>query len=397
MIRGMRLSIGLLLVLLCGPAAAQSPSSPAPATPRIALNIPLPLPAEHRLSSFGPPGRLAVGADGTIYVATSSFQPAPDGILPAQSARIELQAYTQDGKAKYRTTLPVQAGVGPMGFNAESLGVVAYPSGEAAVFLSSSNTRVALPQDERSVTTLYRVDASGKVQSVASVLPAASVSGAFYRTKFYLPTADNGLLVGGGFGPDPFNWWIGKFDAQGRRAWHAGPGPAYPEDVYGLATAADGSVLAIIQEVGQMSGLSQWYVARFGGDGTPQGRAPFNTLGTTFARLPAFWVSAVDVFQTASGPGLVRLDDRGNVLGRGAWPFDQTRRLIADSEGIAAVVCAAAGPLCFVVRASADGKIRWQSEPGSFTDIARTSDGQIVAVSWSADMLTASLVRFADP
>lgn len=397
MIQVMRLSTGLLLVLLCGPAVAQSPTPPAAPAPRVTLDVALPPPADHRLSGFGPPGRLAVGADGSLYVASTSFQPSPDGILPAKSARIELLAFARDGKPKYRTTLPVQAGVGPSGFNAESLGVVAFPSGDAAVFLSSSNTRVALPQDERSVTTLFRIDANGKVQSAASMLPAARISGAFYRTRFYLPTSDDGLLVAGGFGPDPFNWWIGKFDVQGRRAWQAGPGPAYPEDVYGLATAADGNVLAIVQEIGQLSGLSQWYVARFAADGTPLGRAPFNTLGTSFVRLPAFWISAVDVFQTGNGPGLVRLDDRGNVLGRAAWPFDQTRRLIADGEGIAAVVCAAVGPLCFVVRANADGKIRWQSEPGSFTDIARTPDGQIVAVSWSADMSTASLVGFADP
>ncbi len=397
MIRSMRLSTGLLLALLCGPAVAQSQQLPAAAAPRVTLNVALPLPADHRLSGFGPPGRLAVGADGSMYVATSSFQPSVDGILPARSARIDLLAFAPDGKPKYRTPLPVQAGVGPMGFNAESLGVVAFSSGEAAVFLSSSNTRVALPQDERSVTTLYRIDAAGKLQSAASVLPAASVSGAFYRTKFYLPTADNGLLVAGGFGPDPFNWWIGKFGADGHRAWQAGPGPAYPEDVYGLATGADGGVSAIIQEIGQESGLSQWYVAHFAADGTPQGRAPFTTLGTSFVRLPAYWVSAVDVFQTANGPGLVRFDDQGKVLGRAPWPFDQTRRLIGDGDGIAAVVCAAAGPLCFVVRASADGKIRWQSEPGSFSDIARAADGQIVAVSWSADLQLASLVRFADP
>ena len=85
------------------------------------------------------------------------------------------------------------------------------------------------------------------------------------------------------------------------------------------------------------------------------------------------------------------------VLGSASWPFDQTRRLIADGDGVAAVVCAASGPLCFVVRAGVDGKIRWQSPAGSFTDIARTPDGQIGAVSWSADMLSASLVRYANP
>ena len=69
----------------------------------------------------------------------------------------------------------------------------------------------------------------------------------------------------------------------------------------------------------------------------------------------------------------------------------------ADGDGVAAVVCAAAGPLCFVVRAGVDGRIRWQSPAGTFTDIARTQDGQIVAVAWSADLLSASLVRYADP
>jgi hypothetical protein len=392
----MRFPTALLLVLLCGPAVALA-QSPDPPAPRVTLDIALPPPPDHRLSGLGPSGRLAVGADGSLYIAASSFQPSPDGILPAKSARIELLAYTRDGAQKYRTRLPVQAGVGPNGFNAESLGIVAFPSGEAALFLSSSNTRVALPQDERSVTTLYRIDASGKVQSAASVLPAGNVRGAFYRTRFYVPTADNGLLVGGGYGPDPFNWWIGKFDAVGRRAWQAGPGPAYPEDVYGLAAKPDGSVSAIIQEVGQMSGLSQWTVARFAADGTAQGRAPFNTLGTSFVLLPGFWISAVDIFQTANAPALVRLDEQGKVLGSARWPFDQTRRLIADGDGVAAVVCAASGPLCFVVRAGVDGKIRWQSPAGSFTDIARTPDGQIVAVSWSADMLSASLVRYADP
>jgi hypothetical protein len=50
-----------------------------------------------------------------------------------------------------------------------------------------------------------------------------------------------------------------------------------------------------------------------------------------------------------------------------------------------------------VVRGTADGRIRWRSPPGSFSDIARTPDGQIVVVAWSPDLLTASLVRFADP
>jgi len=48
----MRLSTALLLVLLCGPAAAQ----PLPPTPRVTLDIALPPPPDHRLSGLGPPG-----------------------------------------------------------------------------------------------------------------------------------------------------------------------------------------------------------------------------------------------------------------------------------------------------------------------------------------------------
>src|SRR5262245_17485150 len=101
-----RLATASLLALLCGPAMAQT-SAPTPPQPRVTLTVALPPPADHRLSGFGPPGRLAAGPDGSLYVATSSFQPSLDGILPAKSARIELLAYTRDGAQRYRTMLPV--------------------------------------------------------------------------------------------------------------------------------------------------------------------------------------------------------------------------------------------------------------------------------------------------
>ena len=130
---------------------------------------------------------------------------------------------------------------------AASLGVAVTSSGETAVFLSSSNQAMATPQRERSVTSIYRVTADGKVRRATSVPPATTDNPAsYYQTKFYIPTTDNGLLVGGGFGPGPFNWWIGKFDAEGQRSWQAGPGPGYPEDVSGtvvfLASDAAGYV-----------------------------------------------------------------------------------------------------------------------------------------------------------
>ena len=392
MIRVMRLLPILALALLCSPALAQP-------QPRVTLDIALPPPPDHQLSSFGPPGRLAIGPDGTQYVLLSSFSPSPDGIAPAASARVELLAYRADGGLKFRTMLPVQANIGPRGFNAASLGVAVTPTGETAVFLSSSNQAMATPQRERSVTSIYRVTADGKVRRATSVPPATTDNPAsYYQTKFYIPTTDNGLLVGGGFGPGPFNWWIGKFDAEGRRSWQAGPGPGYPEDVYGLAMRPDGGITAAVQEIQRETALSQWYIARFAADGTPQGRIPFSTEGTSFALLPTGWVSALSRFDTSRPPEIVRIDDTGNVASRAPWRYGQTRRMIADGDGFVAIVCATMdGPPCYVVAGRIDGQVRWRSPVGNFSDIARTPDGQIAAMVWSDDSLTARLVRYATP
>src|SRR4030095_14605729 len=45
-----------LLLLLCGPAVAQTPP-PTPPAPRVTLDVALPPPPDHRLSGVGPPGR----------------------------------------------------------------------------------------------------------------------------------------------------------------------------------------------------------------------------------------------------------------------------------------------------------------------------------------------------
>lgn len=388
----MRLSIGLALALLCSPAFAQP-------QPRIVLDLPLPPPPEHQLSGLGPPGRLAVGPDGTHYVLASSFKPSADGILPAADARVEIMTFARDGKPGYRAMLPVQAGIGKRGFDAASLGVAVLPNGETMVFLSSSNQAMATPRRERSVTSIYRISATGSVVRSTPVAPAVPGNPAsFYRTKFYLPTSDNGLLVGGGFGPDPFNWWIGRFDSEGRRLWQAGPGPGMPEDVYGLALRPDGGISAAVQEIQAIQQLSQWYIVQLGTDGTSQGKVPFRTAGTSFALTPGGWVSAVSEFQTAGSPALVRLDANGNVAGSASWNYGQTRRLIADGHGIAAIVCNTIdGPPCWIVRAGLDGKVRWQSQPVTVSDIVRTPDGQIAAILWSDDLLSSRLVRFADP
>ncbi|OWY59338.1 hypothetical protein B7486_75105, partial [cyanobacterium TDX16] len=169
-------------------------------------------------------------------------------------------------------------------------------------------------------------------------------------------------------------------------------------DVYGLALRPDGTISAVVQEILAAQQFSQWFIVQLGADGTQQGRAPFKTAGTSFALTPGGWVAAVSEFQTAGSPSLVRLEANGNVAGSASWNYGQTRRMIADGNGIVAIVCNTIdGPPCWIVRAGPDGKVRWQSQPVNATDIARTPDGQVAAILWSDDLLSSRLVRFADP
>ena len=79
-------------------------------------------------------------------------------------------------------------------------------------------------------------------------------------------------------------------------------------------------------------------------------------------------------------------------------PSHGVRRMIADGDGFVAIVCDTMdGPPCYVVAGRTDGQVRWRSPVGNFSDIARTPDGQIAAMVWSDDSLTARLVRYATP
>ena len=210
----MRLATAFLLVLLCGPAVAQTLVSNAACAARHARHRPA---AAGRSSIVGPGTarppcrrcrRLALCRDLELPAFARRHPAGQERAhrAPGLHARRRAEVSRHAARAGGRRAERLQCRIA---------GRRRLPVGRGGVFLSSSNTRVALPQDEHSVTTLYRIDANGRVQSAASVLPAANASGAFYRTRFYLPTADNGLLVGGGYGPDPFNWWIGKFDCRG--------------------------------------------------------------------------------------------------------------------------------------------------------------------------------------
>lgn len=397
----MRALAFVLIVLLCGPALAQ-PQQPQP---RTALDVELPAAPDYRLYGRGGPGRLAVGADGTHYLLTNSFRPSNDTAQPALDARIELWAFARDGTPKFRTQLPIEHRLGPLGFEIESLGVAVLPSGEVAVFLGSRNEAIGQSVLGTPLTLYFGVSATGAVLRVVPVAPPSGgdQSGNTYSTHFYVPTADNGLLVGGGFGGGPFSWWIGKFGPDGQRGWQAGSGTGFPEDVYALAVRPDGTIEAVVLVAGSVQGFGGWYLgspnlARFAADGTVLSRARLEQEGDIFVALADSYLAVLSAYDTSRRPELVHLDQTGKVSGRVPWSYEKTWFAMPHGDGIAAIACYRFdGPPCYVVSAGLDGKVRWQSPPVTTSDIARTPDGQIAALIWSDNGMRARLVRYADP
>ena len=401
MIQPMRYLVIPILALLCSPALAQSP----PPQPRVTLDIELPAASDFRLYGRGAPGRLAVGGDGTHYVLTNSFRPSSNPLQPALDARIELSAFKANGDIKYRTVLPVQHSLSPMGFEVESLGVAPLPSGAVLVFLGSRNQPVGQALLGEPLTLLYEVDSSGKVVRTSPVAPptAGEQSGNTYSTRFYVPTADNGLLVGGGYGAGPFAWWIGKFGSDGKRQWQAGAGTGLPEGVYALAVRPNGEIVTVVLQTGTVKDTGRWYIGgwylnRYAGDGRLLERTRFDQQGDVFAVLANSYVSVVSAYETARRPELVQLGQSVGVVGEAPWAYEKTWFALPHGDGIAAIACyRVSGPPCHVVSAGLDGKVRWQSAPVHTSDIAHTPDGQIASLVWTDDGMRARLVRYAAP
>ncbi len=376
----------VLLLASCGLAAAQP-------QPRITLDIGVPIPDGHIHMSWGNHKRLAIAPDGSLHALANSFLVDPErGSEPTRDARVELHAFAADGRARFRTMLPVALPRQPFGFDMEALGVGVLASGDTMVFLSTGDSG----RGRRVYNSLYRVSSQGSALQVATVAPAdGGDSRQIFWTRTYLPTSDNGLLVGGAYGPNPYRWWFGKFAADGRRLWQAGPGPSAREHVAALAVRSDGIVVAIHSERRPGLAAEEWCLARFTSDGRLLDRTRLDRVGD--GRLVAILPGST-VFLDDDEHELVQVDDAGKVRSRVPWPYARTWSVIADGDGVAAIVCKEPeGNLCHVVRAKTDGTARWLTAPLTATDIARMPDGQIAAVVWRDDERAMRLMRFAAP
>jgi hypothetical protein len=363
----------------CTPVQAQP-------MPRVTLDVAVPPAPGYKLAPGILPGRLAVGADGTHHVVLSGLTEPPE-------ARVELIAITSAGSEKVRTVLPLDLPIGPRGFAVASMGVVATPSGDTAVFVSGAKS------------TLFRLGADGGIKKQTAISPpdAASIRydpDGYYELRHYVPAADSTVMLAGGFGSGPYAWWLGKFRLDGVRLWQAGPGRGFPDSVNAIGARADGSWIVILEETQGEKFIQECFLDRYAADGRRLARTRLGGIGCYTAAV--LRDGSVVASYTASKPPrreLIFYDDSGKVKGHTAWPFDGTDRIIADDDGFAAIVTEKSAPYNArtVVRADASGRLRWKSPVGDVSEIARTPDGQIAALVWSDDRTRARLVRYADP
>ncbi|HEX2887904.1 hypothetical protein, partial [Vineibacter terrae] len=323
------------------------------------------------------------------------FASRPEPLQPASEARVELLKLAPDGRLVWRRTLPVREKIGIEGFAISSLGVVIAGNGELAVVWSANDPDMSRGPRRR-FATLLRLDADGNVKSDSAIGPPSPAHGrndphGYYELYVYQAAAPDALLLGGGFGSGPYAWWMGKFGLDGRRLWQAGPGTGFPERVAAAGARPDGSWLSLVTEQPRDGGLA-WFIRRYAADGRLLART----------RLPQPVENEATVLRhgcalVTSADMLDFVDDTGRLLRRAPWPFAQTLRLMADGDGIAAIVEASAD-MRRVVRADALGAIRWRSATADATDIAPTPDGQLAALVRSGkDGETLRLVRYADP
>ncbi len=393
-----RIGIALLTLMICSPAHAQ----PAP---RVTLDVALPVADGFTVDRYWQRGRMAVGSDGMHYILMHQVVAGREPLDPVREARIDLLAVAPDGTVKLRKPLPVPEKLGLAGFAISSLGITAARSGDLAVFWSPNDAGHD-SRPGRSFGTLLRLGADGSVKKATpigapSMKHARQDPGAYYELYVHQPTPDNAVLLGGGFGSGPYAWWMGKFSLDGVRLWQAGPGNGFPEHVTAIGQRWNASWLSLVTEMNPKGGLD-WFIRHNAANGSLLSRRPAPLdIGNAAAVLGVgvAFISYVDA--RAEATELVLADDTGRVRRRVPWPFSHASVLLADGNGLAAIVEVSTGPNStqgHVVRVDAQGTLLWRGAAADIAEIARTPDGQIAAlVRTGKDGESLRLVRYADP
>lgn len=395
----LRLGVALAGLAIAGVAQAQ----PAP---RVTLDVTVAAAGGFDLDpAAAAGGRLAAGSDGTLYLLLYEARPLATPAATHREARIDLLALAPDGAVKRRRTLPVGHGIGHKEFFLNALGVAVTRTGDIAVFVSANDPSM-IQRRRFTDATLFRLAPDFRLRKTARLGPPGAQERtealSFYQPEFYLPTRDDALMLGGGFGPGPLVWWVGKYGFDGTRLWQD-RGRGIPESTAALAPRPDGTWISVVREMATGPSGLVLAVRRYSAGGKVLMRTALPQIPSSAA--VAIVPGGIAFITPADAPARraewILIDDNGRrVVRRAAWPFPVTLSAIADGDGVAAIVAdgntsAAPG---YVVRTDSSGTIRWRSPPLETTTIVRTPDGQVVALSpVGEDRKAVRIVRFADP
>ena len=364
----------LLLLAACGAALAQP-------QPRTTLDIPLKASTGFQFDLYLPRGLLTVADDGTVFIALKQRDASEE------LTRVELLALSRDGTRKFRVPVPVTANRPGI----DSLSTSVGPAGDIAVLVVLNDDGPGVP------TTLFRFAPDGRLKKKSEIGPPARRTGnpnGYYSIQQFQPTADNAVMLSGGFGPGPYGWWLGKFSLDGVRIFQAGPGQGFPENVSALAARPQGHWLAMVLEMDPKGMGLDWYLHRYTAAGQQQSRVKVAAKGGYVAAILSD--SAVIPLEDK----LVYVNDLGRVVREVPWPFASTSAIVPADEGFWALAAEGTGSDApnMIVRVDGQGKVRWRSPPvGDTLAVARASDGQLMAVLRTEDRTTLRLVRYDDP
>ncbi len=392
-----RIGLVPLAFAICTAAQAQ----PAP---RTALDVSLPAGDGFQFDRWFSGGRLAIGKDGTHYVLSYEVNPLAGARATVSDARIDLRALAPDGAVKHQRTLPVRQGIGHKYFSLNATGVVVARSGDLAVFVSATDPAM-MKAGRFTDATLFRLAADLRVKKTSDIGPpdAASRKAAesFYGPEIYLPTRDNAIMLGGGYGPGPHVWWVGKYSLDGARFWQDA-GRGIPETTAAIAQRPDGSWLAVVKEMARSPTGLDVSARRYTIDGKLLARTRLAQISpdavAVILRDGIAFITSAD--RAARRSELIVVGDHGRTLRRAPWPFAATLSAIEDGDGIAAIVAEPGSDPAprYVVRADAQGVVRWRSAAIDATQIVRTPDGQVaVLADAGTERKSLRLVRYADP
>lgn len=363
----------ILVMTVCGAALAQP-------QPRITLDIPLTASAGFQFEPYATTASLAVAGDGSVFIAVKQVDASE------KQVRIDLLALTRDGARKFRMVVPATADR-----STGSLKAAVLPSGDVGVL------HVFNDDGPGAMTFLYRFAPDGRLKKKSEIGPPSRRTGApygYYEIQHFQPTADNAVMLSGGFGSGPYGWWLGKFSLDGVRIFQSGPGQGFPENVSAMAARPQGHWLALVLEMDPKGMGLDWYLHRYTAAGQRQSRVKVPAKGGYAAAILS------DGGVVPIEDKLIFLNDLGRVVREVPWPFANTTSIVPADDGFWAVVSesSAVDSPNLLVRVDARGVVRWRTPAvGDTPSIARAPDGQLMAVLRGADRSTLRLVRYDDP